>query len=84
MNAARQSLFVFGLSMIFVFGIGFMLFPRPLLALLGLTVGDDVWIRFVGMLVSIIGLYYVQVARGLASTRSFSGRCRGGITPRPS
>ena len=49
--------------MIFVVGLGFMLLPFFILNLFGLSAGDDVWIRFVGMLASIIGFYYVQVAR---------------------
>ena len=49
--------------MIFVVGFGFILIPHFVLNLFGLSAGDDVWIRFVGMLASIIGFYYVQVAR---------------------
>ncbi|TSA30284.1 MAG: hypothetical protein D4R65_13495 [Verrucomicrobiaceae bacterium] len=63
MSKARFSLFVFGLYMIFVVGLGFILIPHFVLNLFGLAAGDDVWIRFVGMLASIIGFYYVQVAR---------------------
>ncbi|MEY4484230.1 MAG: hypothetical protein RL693_1682 [Verrucomicrobiota bacterium] len=63
MNKARLSLLVFGLYMIFVVGFGFMLIPHFVLQLFGLSAGDDLWIRFVGMLASIIGFYYVQVAR---------------------
>ena len=63
MNKARFSLLVFGLYLIFVVGLGFLLMPFFILNLFGLSAGDDVWIRFVGMLASIIGFYYVQVAR---------------------
>ena len=63
MNKARFSIFVFGLYMVFVVGTGFLLIPHFVLNLFGLSAGDDVWIRFVGMLASIIGFYYVQVAR---------------------
>jgi hypothetical protein len=49
--------------MIFAPGLGFLLLPMQILHLFGLTAGDDVWIRFVGMLASIIGFYYIQVAR---------------------
>jgi hypothetical protein len=49
--------------MIFVVGLGFMVIPFFIIHLFGLTAGDGVWIRFVGMLASIIGFYYVQVAR---------------------
>jgi hypothetical protein len=63
MNKARLSLLVFGIYMVFVVGLGFMFIPMQILNLFGLTAGDDVWIRFVGMLASIIGFYYIQVAR---------------------
>lgn len=63
MSHARLSLLVFGIYMVFVVGIGFMFIPLQILQLFGLTAGDDVWIRFVGMLASIIGFYYIQVAR---------------------
>ncbi|MCP9786751.1 hypothetical protein KBZ04_10890 [Cyanobium sp. N5-Cardenillas] len=35
----------------------------PILHVFQLTAGDDLWIRFVGMLASIIGFYYLQAAR---------------------
>ena len=63
MNNARLSLLVFGLYMVFVAGLGFMIIPMQTLHLFGLNAGDDVWIRFVGMLASIVGFYYIQVAR---------------------
>lgn len=63
MNSARLSLLVFGLYMVFVAGLGFMVMPMQILYLFGLNAGDDVWIRFVGMLASIVGFYYIQVAR---------------------
>lgn len=63
MGNARFSLLVFGIYTVFVVGIGFMFIPLQILQLFGLTAGDDVWIHFVGMLASIIGFYYIQVAR---------------------
>jgi hypothetical protein len=63
MNRAQVSLFVFGLYMVFVVGFGFMVIPKFVLETFELTAGDDVWIRFVGMLASIIGIYYILAAR---------------------
>ena len=63
MNKPQRSLFVFGLYMVFVVGLGFMLIHMLILNLFGLSAGDDVWIRFVGMLASIIGCYYILVVR---------------------
>lgn len=63
MNRAQISLFVFGMYMVFVVGLGFMLIPMFILNIFGLSAGDDVWIRFVGMLASIIGGYYILAVR---------------------
>ena len=63
MTKSQVSLFVFGLYMVFVVGLGFMTVPMFILNLFGLTAGDDVWIRMVGMLASIIGAYYVLAVR---------------------
>ena len=49
--------------MTLIVGIGLMLIPLPILRALRLTAGDDIWIRFVGMLASILGFYYIQAAR---------------------
>ena len=63
MNKAQLSLFYFGLYMVFVAGLGFMLIPMFILNLFGLSAGDDVWIRVVGLLASIIGGYYILAVR---------------------
>lgn len=63
MNRAQTSLFVFGLYMVFVVGAGFVFVPMFVLGLFGLSAGDDVWIRVVGMLASIIGIYYLLAVR---------------------
>ncbi|MDP2884191.1 MAG: hypothetical protein Q8P51_04125 [Ignavibacteria bacterium] len=70
MNNAEKSLFVFGLYLIFAVGLGFMVVPTMLLDMFGLKYGDDTWIRFVGMLASIIGVYYL-VAVKLKLTQLF-------------
>jgi len=63
MNSAEKSLFVFGLYLIFAVGLGFMLMPTMMLDMFGLKYGDDTWIRFVGMLASIIGVYYLVAVK---------------------
>ncbi|MFM7171112.1 MAG: hypothetical protein ACKOYH_09775 [Cyanobium sp.] len=40
----RLSLWVFGLYMVLVVGVGFMVLPMPILHLFALEAGDDVWI----------------------------------------
>ena len=56
-------MFVFGLYMVLVVGLGFMLVPALLLSLFGLSAGDGVWVRFVGMLASALGAYYILAVR---------------------
>jgi hypothetical protein len=63
MGKAERSLFVFGLYMIAIVGLGFILLPTFILDLFKLKYGDDTWIRFVGLLASIIGVYYIVAAR---------------------
>jgi len=63
MGKAERSLFVFGLYMIFIVGLGFIFIPTFILDLFSLHYGDDTWIRFVGLLASIIGVYYLVAVR---------------------
>ena len=62
MSKAGLSVFVFGFYLVIV-GFGFMIAPHWNLRLFGLSAGDDVWIRMVGMLASIIGAYYLLAGR---------------------
>ena len=63
MDKAEKSLFIFGLYMIFIVGIGFIFMPTFILDMFGLKYGDDTWIRFVGLLASIIGVYYIVAVK---------------------
>ncbi|MCB9080651.1 MAG: hypothetical protein H6555_02960 [Lewinellaceae bacterium] len=63
MNAPAKSLFVFGLYLILIVGLGLILMPVFLLDLFQLPYGDDIWIRFVGMLALVLGIYYLAIAR---------------------
>jgi hypothetical protein len=63
MTKSETSLFVFGLYLIVIVGLGFMFMPTMVLDMFGLKYGDDTWPRFVGMLASIIGVYYIVAAR---------------------
>jgi hypothetical protein len=62
MSKAGLSVFVFGFYLVIV-GFGFMIAPHWNLRLFGLSAGDDVWIRMVGMLASIIGAYNLLAVR---------------------
>ena len=63
MTKSETSLFVFGLYMIIIIGLGFIFMPTTVLDIFALKYGDDTWPRFVGMLASIIGAYYIVAAR---------------------
>jgi hypothetical protein len=63
MDKAERSLFVFGLYLIIIVGLGFIFVPSFVLDLFTLKAGDDTWTRFVGLLASIIGVYYLVAAR---------------------
>jgi len=63
MKKAETSLFVFGLYMILIVGTGFMVMPSVVLGTFNLSFGDDTWIRFVGMMAAIVGVYYIVAAR---------------------
>jgi hypothetical protein len=59
----ERSLFVFGLYLIVFVGLGFIFVPSFVLDVFGLKYGDDTWPRFVGLLASIIGVYYLLASR---------------------
>lgn len=63
MNSVEKSIYTFGLYMILVVGLGLMIFPIFLLDLFRLPYGDDTWIRFVGLLAFVIGVFDLVMAR---------------------
>jgi len=62
MTRAATSLFAFAL---YLFGLGAVLLiaPNVLLGLFGIAPTTETWIRVIGMLVVILGYYYLNVAR---------------------
>lgn len=62
MNHAAKSVFVFGLYLA-ALSLIVMVTPNTLLALLGLPSTREVWIRVIGVLVLILGYYFIQAAR---------------------
>ncbi len=63
MNKAAVSVYVFGFYMLGLVGPGFMVAPHAVLGLVGLSAGDDLWIRMLGLLAALLGFYYVMSAR---------------------
>ena len=59
MTRAALSVYMYGLFYVTTFAPPFLLFPHYALGLFGLSAGDDLWIRFAGLLVGTIGGFYV-------------------------
>jgi hypothetical protein len=62
MSKAATSVFVFSIYL-FILGAVLVVVPNTLLALFGLPETNEVWVRVVGMLVVILGYYYLTAAR---------------------
>lgn len=62
MSRAAVSMFVFGIYLL-VLGPTLMLAPAFLSGLFGLDAPQEVWIRVLGVLVSVLGFYYLFTAR---------------------
>jgi len=66
MTRAMRSVYVFGIYL-FVLAAVLLVAPNVLLGMFGMAPTSEVWIRVVGMLVGLLGVYYTQAARaGLA------------------
>ena len=70
MSKAALSMFVFVLYVILL-GVILMVIPNALLAIFGLPATTEVWIRLVGMLVFLIGYYYIRASRNEKEMISF-------------
>lgn len=68
-NSAR-SVLVFGIYLL-LSGLSFAFIPNFILPLLGFAETTEVWIRLVGLLAGILGMYFVNAAR--AGDRRFFG-----------
>lgn len=63
MSKTALSVYMFGLYAIFGVGLPFLLIPHFAIGLFGMTAGDDMWIRLLGLFVLIMGCYYVMAVR---------------------
>lgn len=63
MSRAALSVMVWGVYLIGA-GLGFLFTPNLVLPLFGLPTTTEVWVRVVGLLVAIVGMYFVGCARG--------------------
>jgi len=62
MSKSAHSVFIFGLYL-GLLGIALLVIPNVLLGLFSLPSATDVWIRVVGMLLFLLGVYYILAAR---------------------
>ena len=62
MTKAARSVFVFSIYL-FILGSILVVVPNRLLSLFGFPHTGEVWVRVVGMLVLILGFYYLTAAR---------------------
>lgn len=59
MTRAALSVYMYGLYLVSGVGLPFLLIPHFTLGLFAMSAGDDMWIRFVGVLAGVIGGFYV-------------------------
>lgn len=59
MTRAALSVYMYGLYLVTGVGLPFLLVPHLTLGLFGMSAGDDLWIRFVGLLAGTVGAFYV-------------------------
>jgi hypothetical protein len=62
MSKSARSIFVFGLYL-GLLGLTLLIAPNFLLGIFSVPSTTEVWIRVVGMLVLLLGVYYIQTAR---------------------
>lgn len=62
MTGAAKSIFYFGIYMLME-GLVLLLVPNLLLSIFGIAPTNEVWIRLVGLSVTILGVYYILCAR---------------------
>jgi hypothetical protein len=59
MTRAVLSVYLYGLHLIVSVGLPLILFPHFILNIFGLSAGDEIWIRFVGIFSAIVGAFCI-------------------------
>ena len=67
MSAAALSIFVFAIYLI-VMGTGFYIIPNAILPIFKFPKTDEPWIRALGMVILILGFYYIIAAQNELSS----------------
>jgi hypothetical protein len=66
MSKVAKSVYVFGVYLV-VAGAGFLFVPNLVLGTMGVPPTTEVWIRVLGLVVAILGIYYIAAARSGAT-----------------
>lgn len=67
MSKAAKTMQVFGIYLI-ITGIGFLTMPNKILSIMKVAPATEVWIYVMGMLIFLLGFYYIAAARDEAKT----------------
>ena len=59
MTRAALSVYMYGLYLISSVALPFLIIPHFTLGLFGLSAGDELWVRFAGVLAGVLGAFYV-------------------------
>ena len=59
MTRAALSVYMYGLYLISSVALPFLIFPHFTLGIFGLSAGDELWVRFTGLLAGVIGGFYI-------------------------
>ncbi len=62
MRRVEISILVWGIYII-ILGLFMITIPVKTMALFDYQISDDLWVRFIGILAVVLGLYYIQVAQ---------------------
>lgn len=60
MTKAALSVYMYGLYLVSGVALPFLIAPHFTLGIFGLSAGDNIWVRFVGLLAGIIGSFYIS------------------------
>ncbi len=63
LSNAAKSMVAYGVYLIVALALPFLLFPDPVVGLVGMHTPTDVWARVLGMSVLLFGGYYIQAGR---------------------
>lgn len=59
MTRAALSVYMYGLYLTGSVALPFLIFPHFTLGLFGLSAGDELWVRFTGILAGVLGGFYI-------------------------